>query len=166
MEVIETPRLRLEPLAVSHAAALFAGLQQPDIYRFIDELPPVSVAALEERYRRLSGGLSPDGRDRWLNWALWWREAGEYAGYVQATVHADRTAEIAYVLFPDKQGRGLAREAVTAMIAHLREHDDVTTLLARVDPRNKRSTALLIALKFERAPDPADSSDHLYQLTA
>ena len=168
MDPIDTPRLRLEPLVPAHAAALFEGLSDPRIYAFLDERPPASLAALTERYQRLAKRRSPDGRDRWLNWALFSPEAGCHVGYVQATVHPDASAEVAYVLFPPWWGRGHAREAVLAMIAHLRERCGVTRFEAHIHPENRRSIALVTALGFarigRRAASDGAPDDEVYGL--
>jgi ribosomal-protein-alanine N-acetyltransferase len=147
---LETRRLRLEPLAPRHAAALFEELRDSRLYEFLSEEPPASVAALRARYRMLARRKSPDGTEGWLNWALWSRDACRYVGYVQATVRPDRSAGIAYLLFAPYWGSGYAREAVAAMVTHLREHHDVTLISARVDTKNSRSIVLLEALGFER----------------
>src|SRR5207249_10821249 len=73
-----------------------------------------------------------------------------YVGYVQATVHHDRSAEVAYVVFREFWGLGYAWEAVMALIEHLRDHWGVLRVRATVDTRNRRSIALLEALGFER----------------
>jgi RimJ/RimL family protein N-acetyltransferase len=172
IDAIPTARLRLEPLQPEHAGALFAGLQEPAIYEFLAEAPPSSLAWLEGRYRCLATRVSPDGRDLWLNWAVWSNEASEYLGYVQATVHRDQTAEIAYVLFPSAWGRGHATEAVAAMIEDLRKRLVVTTFIARVHPRNRRSARLLDRLGFLRVGSGGvgeearaeGASDDLYRL--
>ncbi len=150
MKALDTLRLRLEPLEASHAPLLFRALQREELYAFIAETPPQSVAALRRRYRRLSSRVSPDGREAWLNWALRSHADGVHVGWVQATVHADGTAHVAYVLFVEAWGRGLAREAVASLIAHLGQAWGVRTVRATVDPRNRRSIALLESLGFER----------------
>ena len=147
---MRTSRLRLEPLEERHAKRLFAGLQHEDLYRFISDRPPESVEALAERYRRLATRRSPDGREGWLNWAIVSTLTERDLGYVQATVHADRSAHVAYVLFPEFWGQGYAREAVATAIEHLRDEWAVTAIRATVDTRNRRSIALLEALGFER----------------
>jgi L-amino acid N-acyltransferase YncA len=75
----------------------------------------------------------------------------EQLGYVQATVPVGgREATIAYVLFVEAQGRGVAREAVGAMLEHLRAAYGVRSARATVDTRNARSMGLLEALGFTR----------------
>jgi ribosomal-protein-alanine N-acetyltransferase len=150
LKTLDTPRLRMEPLEESHASALFEGLRNEALYEFIRERAPESVEALRERYRRLATRESPDGRESWLNWALWSLPTNRYVGWVQATVHQNHSADIAYVLFHDAWGHGYAREAVAALIRHLREDWSAGLIRASVDTRNSRSIALLETLGFRR----------------
>ena len=147
---LRTPRLRLEPIEPRHAAILFQGLQGERLYEFIADTPPKSVEALSERYARLASRRSPDGRERWLNWAIFCQETERYIGYVQATIAPRGAALIAYVLFEEHWGHGYAGEAVARMIEHLVAAYHVSELCASVDVRNQRSIALLDRLGFER----------------
>lgn len=155
---IATTRLRLDPLRADDADAMFDVLSDPSIYTYVDESPPRSVARLRERYARLERGFAPDGSAAWLNWVV--RNAGDRAlGYLQATVplaiaDADpRFAWIAYVLAAPHRGRGFAREAVAAMLAHLVDAWDVREARATVEAANVRSIALLSALAFVETDD-------------
>jgi RimJ/RimL family protein N-acetyltransferase len=56
--------------------------------------------------------------------------------------------EIGYILHPDHWGKGYAREALAAVIAHVFATCDVERLIADVDPRNSGSIALLERLGF------------------
>ena len=156
--VTETPRLRLEPLLEHHAIELFAGLCDPEIYVFQDDAPPASEAALAKRYRSLEARRSPDGSEAWLNWALFARDLNAYVGSVQATVRDEGEAEIAYSLFVPAWGRGFASEAVAAMLEVLRTDFAARRFVAHVDPRNRRSVALLERLDFVRAGTRAASN--------
>jgi RimJ/RimL family protein N-acetyltransferase len=155
--ILHTPRLRLEPLDESHASAMFAGLQHEALYEFISERPPASVEALRERYRWLATRTSPDGRQAWLNWVIRALPGESHVGFVQATVFEDRSADVAYLLFPEAWGRGHAREATTAMIDHLRDDWGTRRIRASVDTRNQRSIALLEALGFARGAVRAEA---------
>jgi ribosomal-protein-alanine N-acetyltransferase len=147
---ISSPRLRLEPLEERHAEALFEGLRAEAIYRFIDEEAPSSLAALRERYRRLQRRRSPSGSETWLNWAVWCLTGERYVGYVQATIRPDRSALIAYVIFPESWRRGFASEAVTMMVEELIREHGVHAFAATVDERNRASLALLRKLGFKQ----------------
>jgi ribosomal-protein-alanine N-acetyltransferase len=145
---IRTQRLTLEPLEPHHADVLLDGLRDERLYEFIDDAPPESVDVLRSRYARLACGKAPDRPEAWLNWAVRESFTDRYTGFVQATITDSRSALIAYLLFPFAWGNGYAREAVAAMIHHLRSTHEVTTFKATVDPRNKRSIAVLQALGF------------------
>ena len=148
---MNTERLvQLDPIAPSHAEAMYEGLRDPALYEFLPHSPPASVEALRERYERQSKGRSPDGAETWLNWALWSHAQGAYVGYVQATLTAGLHAEVGYVLFRSAWGRGYARDGVAQMLARLHGEHAVREVGATVDPRNVRSCALLESLGFVR----------------
>jgi [ribosomal protein S5]-alanine N-acetyltransferase len=141
--------LTLEPQQAAHAEAMFEVLCDLAIYRYENE-PPPSLDWLRARFARLESRQSPDGGEQWLNWVI--RLPGsQLAGYVQATVHADGRAAIAYVLASSHWGRGLATQAVEAMIGELGEHHGVTHLSAVLKERNAASLRLLERLAFEQA---------------
>jgi [ribosomal protein S5]-alanine N-acetyltransferase len=148
---LRTERLCLEPLAPGHAVELFDGLTDPRLYEFVDDEPPPSVGWLQERYRKLASGKSPDGSDLWCSWAVRRLRNGRAIGFVQATIDREQVATTAYVLFPGAWGRGFGREAVAAMMTELSGRDRVTAFRATTHPQNRRSIVLLSALGFERA---------------
>jgi RimJ/RimL family protein N-acetyltransferase len=76
----------------------------------------------------------------------------ELIGYVQATVYPDGRAAIAYVLSSRHWGRGLAHQAVQAMIAELVLRHRVRRLSAVLKAENRRSRRLLERLGFALAP--------------
>ena len=147
---LATARLRLEPLLPRHAAQLYPCLRDEALYTFIPQEPPASLAAVEARYRRLAARRSPDGAEIWLNWAARLRGADEYVGTFQATVRADATALLAYMIFTPFQRRGYAREGCVAVLACLAHEWGVTMVAAEIDTRNAASIALVEALGFTR----------------
>lgn len=165
-----TERICLEPLTAAHAVELFPVLGHSAIYTFIPDQPPASVSTLAARYSRLESRSSPDGTQRWLNWAIRRIKDRQCIGYVQATVHPGGTADFAFVLAPPLWGLGLAREASIAMLASLFTNLGVTAVFATVDRRNLRSSGLLVRLGFRRVPSasyphgPIQDSDDVFQL--
>lgn len=140
-----TTRLRLEPIAVAHARAMFDVLRDPAIYCWIPQEPPASVADVEARFARISQRTAP-GRDaQWLNWTVW-RDA-EAIGIVEATVSADATADIAYLFSPRIWGQGFASEAVAAALDAMAAAG-ATRFDATLDARNAPSRALVQRLGF------------------
>src|SRR5262249_37713055 len=146
MRVVETAGLTLEPQTALHAEAMFAVLSDPAIYEYENE-PPRSLDWLRERFAKLESRRSADGRERWLNWVIR-LPTSELIGYVQATVRADGCAAIAYELASAYWGRGLAHQAVQAMIGELVAHYDVRRLTAVLKRENGRSRRLLERLGF------------------
>ncbi|MFB0610999.1 GNAT family N-acetyltransferase [Aurantiacibacter poecillastricola] len=56
--------------------------------------------------------------------------------------------EIGYIIVPGNEGRGIARECLSALFTHLFREEGVHRIFADVDPRNTRSNALLEKLGF------------------
>lgn len=152
MQTIETARLVLEPQTAAHAEELFVVLSDPAIYEF-ENAPPASLDALRERFRALESRRSPDGRQLWLNWLVRLHADGAAIGYVQATVLPDANALIAYEFGSAWWGRGLAREAVAALIASLHARERVRAVGAVFKRANFRSRRLLERLGLRVAGD-------------
>jgi RimJ/RimL family protein N-acetyltransferase len=149
MRTLNSGPLTLEPQLALHADDMFSVLSDPAIYEY-ENAPPASVDALRARYAKLESRRSGDGREQWLNWVIRMEGVG-LIGYVQATVHANGSAAIAYEMASAHWGRGLGRRATEAMIQELTDHYGVTTLFAVAKQRNDRSLRLLERLGFARA---------------
>lgn len=74
----------------------------------------------------------------------------EFEGRVIGKTGCWRLPEIGFILHPDYWGRGLAREAVGAVIERVFARHEVEAITADVDPRNQASLALLALFGFER----------------
>jgi RimJ/RimL family protein N-acetyltransferase len=121
-DVVETPRLRLEPLTTAHTVELHPVLADPALYAVTGGAPP-TPGELRDRHGRQAAGASPDGSQGWLNWVLRLRDTGAVAGFVQATVRRDGdvlAADLAWLVGTAVQGRGLATEAALAVVEELR----------------------------------------------
>lgn len=149
MRTVRTERLVLEPQTASHAEEMFGVLSDPAIYEY-ENAPPRSLEWLRKRFAKLETRRSPDGTEHWLNWVIR-IPTSELIGYVQATVHPDGHAAIAYELASRFWGRGLARAAVEAMVSALEEDYGVRRLSAVFKRRNHRSQRLLERLGFSPA---------------
>ena len=151
MRTVAGRAIALEPQTVAHAEEMFVVLSDPAIYAYENQ-PPSSVEWLRDRFARLESRCSADGAEQWLNWVVRLPTA-ELIGYVQATVHADGRAAIAYELCSAYWGRGFARRAVDAMIGELAESYGVRKLTAVLKRENARSFRLLERLGFSLASD-------------
>ncbi len=147
--VLETERLRLEPLRESHAAELFDLLSDARLYEFIPQDPPVTLDALAARYKLLESRKSPNGGEDWLNWAARSKAEGTCVGTVQVTIGRDRRAHLAYEIGVPYWGRGLATEACAHVIRTLFD-EGIVEVWAELDTRNVASIRLLERLGFAR----------------
>jgi RimJ/RimL family protein N-acetyltransferase len=147
LPALQGPRLVLEPLVEAHAAELFPGFSDPALHTYIPTDPPTDVEALRLRYRWLERRTSPDGAERWLNWAARLGE-GTYVGLFEATVHADATASLAYLVFTPHTRQGFGVEGARLVVDHLFDACGVSRITARLDTRNVGSARLVERLGF------------------
>jgi ribosomal-protein-alanine N-acetyltransferase len=146
MNTLQAGAMQLEPQRASHAAPMFALLSDPAIYEFGNAAPD-SQAALRQRFERLESRRSGDGSQLWLNWVVR-LPSGELAGYVQATVQEPARAYVAYELASRFWRRGIATQAVQAVLRELASTYAVRDAYAVLSTRNFRSAALLRKLGF------------------
>jgi len=159
MRTLETARLVLEPQTAAHAPEMFRVLSDPAIYEFENQ-PPPSVEWLLARFTKLETRASADGREQWLNWVIR-IPTSALIGYVQATIHPDAHAGIAYELSSAYWGRGFAHEAVDAMISELVRHYGVRSLFAVLKHENRRTMRLLERLGFSLASSEQSATHRL-----
>ena len=151
VRTIETERLRLVPVTASNAGMLWAVLQQPDL-RDYQDLPDVD----EEQFGRMvaarPSGLRPGahGRFEWLIYAL--ANGDEPLGWLSLRIgdRATTTAEIGYSLLKDQRGRGIAAEAVRALVNESFQHLQLRRVRAYCVPENVPSRAVLTRAGFSK----------------
>ena len=146
MRTIHTELITLEPQVAAHAEEMFAVLSDPAIYAY-ENTPPASVDRLRARFEKLESRRSDDGSEQWLNWVIR-IPTSELIGYVQATVHTDNSAGIAYELSSRHWGRGLGAHATLTMIGELVATYKVTRFFAVAKAANIRSIGMLERLGF------------------
>lgn len=164
---VETPRLLLDSLSEDDAPRLLAYRSDPSVTCF----QPFEPASLEDARRFIAeaswaagdagGGVAGDatGGDRggaadaggWRQLAIRLKATGELAGDAGVRLFpAEPQAEIGVTVAPEHQGRGIATEAVQALLAHLFGELRLHRVHASVDPRNAASMALFARLGFRR----------------
>lgn len=138
---LTTTRLTLRPRGPRDADALFATMADPAAMRWWSHPPFDSVAALRAHF-------AADGEGPWRAWAI--TETGEdhAVGFVAAgPKRQGGVAEIGYLLASQVTGRGIAREAVAAVIEQL-FGEGYRRVFADTDPDNLASIRLLERLGF------------------
>ncbi len=145
MRPILTRRLRLVPVREENAQTLWCVLQQPDLRDFQD-LPDLDAAAfrrnITQRPKELRAGAI--GRFEWM---LYWSgaEGAQPLGWVSLRIpeRAAGTAEIGYSIVREHRGRGIATEAVAALVAEGFERARLARVRAYCVPENVPSRAVL-----------------------
>lgn len=140
----------LEPLLPSHAERLFEATQSEQLYTFIPQNPPLTVQALAKKYTYWAGRKSPDGREIWLNYAIYSQSLAAYVGTLQATILEDKTTYLAYEIFPNYWRKGFAKIVCSGFIQYLFQTYPIHAITAYVDTRNRASYKLLESLGFSQ----------------
>jgi RimJ/RimL family protein N-acetyltransferase len=155
---IETERLVLRPLAVEDADGMVDVLADERLHEFIGGRP-ANLDELRDRYRRLAAG-SPDEDQVWLNWIARRRSDAHPVGMLQATLtdHEESgtwTAQVAWIVGVDFQGRGFASEAARALVRWLRPRG-VATVEAHIHADHRASAAVATRAGLRPTTEEAD----------
>jgi RimJ/RimL family protein N-acetyltransferase len=148
MRTIRTERLRLTPVTVQNAGTLWTLLQQPDL-RTYQELPSVGAAAFADMVSKRPKVLRPGTSGR-FEWLIYVNRIRKPVGWVSLRV-AERdleTGEIGYSIVRDFRGRGVATEAVRAMLDEAFTEGGLARINAYCLPENQASRRLLERLAF------------------
>lgn len=142
---LKTERLVLRPMEYSDASALYPALSDEANMRYWSRGPLKSVDEVREyigwniesstvQCFAVAKSEAPDS-------ALGW------------TILMDRNpgqAELGYILRPDAQGQGYAKEAVGEVLRHAFETRELRRVYADLDPDNEASLRLLEGLGMRR----------------
>ncbi len=143
MRTLRTLRLRLVPVTVENAASLWNVLQQPDL-RMYQDLPSVGVAAFSDMVSKRPKQLHPatSGRFEWLVHLTGVRSP---VGWVSLRIGENDIAsgEIGYSIVRDFRNRGIATEAVRALVSEAFESARLARVNAYCVPENEASRRVL-----------------------
>jgi len=147
---ILTERLNIRRLEPRDAEAAFTYRSDPEIRRY-QNWEPASV----EEVRTFIAGLEEidvDTPGRWYQLGLQLRDSRVLAGDcgIHVQVHDPRQVEIGITLARESQGRGLATEALRAVLGYLFTTLAKHRVFGSVDPRNGPSLALLERVGMRR----------------
>lgn len=143
--ILKTRRLVLRPQEEADAPALFAILSDDRAMRFWNRSTIARLAVVEELVREQQAAMA----DRLCcYWTL--MEAGEAIGSVDLSLIESGSAELGFLLRPDRWGRGLASEAVAAVVAHGFESLRLTRLAAAIQTANRAAARVLEKNGFTR----------------
>lgn len=137
-----TPRLEIRRFAAEDAAALSAYRSDPEVARY-QGWDPFTVEAARDFIAEMAAA-APGVPGAWFQFALALRPGGALVGDIglRRRDDAPELADIGYTLARAHQGRGLASEAVSALISVAAARWGVRRVRATVDARNLASLAL------------------------
>jgi RimJ/RimL family protein N-acetyltransferase len=147
LPVLETPRLRLRIPVDADVPALFAIFSDPEAMRYWTT-PPMGDRTAAEAYLRDIHRHAEAGT--LFQWGIARREDDLVIGTCTLfrIDREHRRCELGYILRRDHWGRGLAHEALTAIVDHAFGALSLHRLEADIDPRNKASVRSVERLGF------------------
>ncbi len=143
--VLTTERLVLRPLAYTDAERLLPALGDGANMRYWSRGPLEDVEAVRSYI-----GWNVDGPGVQCFAVCHRQRTDEAHGWVVLMDRRAGEGELGFILRPDAQGQGLAREAASRVIAHALEVRGLHRLFADVDPENRASIRLLESLGLRR----------------
>jgi RimJ/RimL family protein N-acetyltransferase len=138
MTVLKTERLVLRPARMDDVEAFHAIMSDAGAMRYWSTLPHATLDETREWVASMAERSASACHDFVI----------ELDGRAVGKAGCFKLPEIGYILHPDVWGRGYAREAMAAVIAHIFATRDVEKLVADVDPRNTASIGLMTRLGF------------------
>ena len=133
MTTLRTDRLTLRALAFADAAQLLPALRDEANMHYWSRGP---IATVEEVREYISFNVEGQGVQCL---AITESPSPEAAlGWVILIDRGDKQAELGFILRPDAQGRGIAREAIGCALDHAFESRAMRRVYADIDPDNQR----------------------------
>lgn len=148
LPLLETPRLRLRTLTANDVPSLFAIFSDPVTMRYWSHPAMNDLAEAEALLRKIERHAEAETL---FQWGIARREDDLVVGTCTLfrIDREHRRAELGYVLRRDDWGRGLAHEALIALLTHAFGTMDLHRLEADIDPRNAPSIRSVERLGFK-----------------
>jgi len=138
-----TPRLWIDPLTVSDIDEFVAYRQDPDVARFQSWEPSYDVDDAHRLIAAQAHGFPPE-MGFWLQLGVRTRPDKTLLGDVAIhTLEQANTYELGVTLAAESQSRGIATEALQALLTVLFIEFDAHRVVAFCDTRNQRVASLL-----------------------
>ena len=147
--IIKTPRLILRRLKLTDAPEFYFLRSDKKVLRYIDRAPAKSVAATKKFMKNL---FKLEKKNEAINWAITLKGDDQLKGYVCIfnIKKEHHRAELGYILHPSAQGRGIANEAVKAVLKIAFSKFKLHSIEANINPKNKASIKLIKRVGFKK----------------
>jgi ribosomal-protein-alanine N-acetyltransferase len=145
--LLTTPRLVLREITQDDAPAFFAVRADPLVMKYWSSLPVTTMEPIHAAIAQVIEGVRAGNS---IRWAITDRENGAFLGSGGFWRWDKRSfrGELGYDLGSAHWGKGLATEALAAMLRYGWETMKLHSAEANVDPRNEASLRVLKKLGF------------------
>ena len=147
LPILETERLRLDPLTAEYARHIFPIMHDPEVMAYWDwpeiDDPDVVAEIVRSQVDAMAGG-------RAIHWAIRTLDAGAFIGAcdLSGIDRKHRRAEMNFMLSRDAWGHGYSLEVMRTVTAYAAV-SGLRKLTARTHLGNRRSEELLQKLGFK-----------------
>jgi len=138
-----TERLLLRPVRVSDTESLFIRRGDPRVAELQDWEMPYTRARAEASIASCLETEDPPERGWWMLTIADLDDQDVYGDIVFGFANEGRTAEVGYNLSPEHWGKGIATEALTALVDWMFDVRGISRLAAMLHPDNHRSARVL-----------------------
>lgn len=149
---LETPRLLLRRFREEDLEPFLTYRNQPEVARYQSWIHWSHNQGIE--FIREQQQVSPGDLGRWFQYAMELKETGALVGDcgLCIKVAVPKTGEIGFSLAPEHQRKGLATEAVEAIVDHAIRELEVERIIAVAMRDNDRSAELLHRVGLRHGP--------------
>ncbi len=139
--LIESARLRIQPLVEADASDLCATVSSPTI--------KLAVYILRNGLSQTQAkDLIKDNSSTNVLCGIWLKPEGPLIGafrlHLHDSGHDNGAVEVGYWLDIDWHGQGFAKESLKSVLAYLKGHEQKPEVIAECDPTNAPSQAILL----------------------
>jgi len=147
---IRTERLLLRRFTEADAPVFFKLRTDERAMKYIDREPSKDVAEVDELIRKINTNIETGTA---IAWCI---DLADHPGVMIGTIsfwriiHENHRAETGYMLHPDHWGKGLIKEAISAVIRYGFDTLKLHSIEAHINPGNIASAAVLERMGFVR----------------
>jgi len=155
---LQTERLSLRKLSLDDANEIFFLRSDESVNKFMER---TRAASLEDAHNFINKTNHEIENNQCVDWAITFKDDSRLIGSIcfwNISIEENK-AEVGYELLPDFQGKGIAQEALSAVIVFGFEVMKLKTIEAYTHKENLQSTKLLEKFNFKRDLDSESKID-------
>ncbi|MBK7500455.1 MAG: GNAT family N-acetyltransferase [Ignavibacteriales bacterium] len=147
--VLKTERLVLRKLSLDDAEEIFFLRSDEKVNKYLDRPRATSIEDAHNFINKTNHAIE---NNECIDWAITFKDDSGLIGSICLwnLNEEENKAEVGYELLPDFQGKGIAQEALSAVITFGFEVMKLKTIEAYTHKENLKSTKLLEKFNFKR----------------